>query len=366
MASMTLNINEVSSSGSKPDNNTEVLSISIIVPVYNESKYITGVLDKLLEQNYPKTSFEIIVVDGRSTDGTYELAECYAEKYSNVTLLKNPRRLASAARNIGIRASGGDIILIVDGHCTIRDTQMLTNINCLMQNPEVSGLGRPQPLLHDALSPVQTAIALSRQSRLGHQPDSFVYSDGPQFVPAHSVGVAYRRSVFDKIGLFDESFDACEDCELNSRFDEAGLKCYFSPEIGVNYIPRDTLPKLWKQMVRYGKGRVRLIHKHPGAFSPLLFMPAFFVIGLMAGACLSVLSSFIAMIYVSVLVIYTAMIAVESLRISIHHRFPFGVFLIPLTLFTIHTAAGTGLILETFFGKRHTAKRNESSENKNP
>ena len=50
---------------------------------------------------------------------------------------------------------------------------------------------------------------------------------------ASGVAVAYRRKVFDLVGGFDERFDACEDVEFNHRIDEAGLNCWFSPEIAV-------------------------------------------------------------------------------------------------------------------------------------
>ena len=107
-------------------------------------------------------------------------------------------------------------------------------------------------------SALQKAIAAARASWLGHHPDSFVYSSQEQFVPAKSVAVAYRRSVFDMVGLFDESFDTCEDVELNHRIDRAGLRCYFTPKIAIRYSPRLSLRALFLQMARYGRGRVRI------------------------------------------------------------------------------------------------------------
>jgi succinoglycan biosynthesis protein ExoA len=85
---------------------------------------------------------------------------------------------------------------------------------------------------------------------LGHHPASFIYSDAERFVPAKSVAVAYRRAVFDQVGLFDESFDACEDVELNHRIDRLGLRCFFTPQIAVRYRPRASLSGLFGQMSR--------------------------------------------------------------------------------------------------------------------
>ena len=347
--SLTLKVNNDMTSGQRQKNGAK---ISVIVPVYNEAMHIESVLDQLLAQEYPVENYEILVVDGLSTDGTPDLIQKYVNKYGNIRLLMNPKRLSSSARNIGIKAAKGEIILIIDGHCIIPHHRILANVNETMKNPEIDALGRPQPLLHENLTPVQNAIALARGSNLGHQPDSFVYSDKPQLVPAQSVAVAYRKTVFDRIGLFDGKFDACEDCELNQRFDNAGLKCYFTPDIGVNYIPRDSFFRLWKQMTRYGKGRVRLQRKHPGSSSLKLIVPALFVIGLVAGAVFSLLSKWIAFVYLGVLAFYIAMILAESCRLSIKNRFPFGILLVPVALIAIHLAAGTGLITETLFGKR--------------
>ena len=86
-------------------------------------------------------------------------------------------------------------------------------------------------------------------------------ADGEGFVPPQSVAIAYRREVFDRIGLFDERFDACEDVEFNQRADEAGLTCFFTPRVAVHYHPRSTLSGLFRQMARYGRGRVRLARR---------------------------------------------------------------------------------------------------------
>lgn len=354
--STTLRVNNEMTSDDKQE---DYAKISVIVPVYNEAKHIESVLDQLISQQYPDENYEILVVDGLSTDGTPDLIQKYVNEYVNIHLLMNPKRLSSYARNIGIKAAKGDIILIVDGHCIIPHHEILANVNKMMKNPEIDALGRPQPLLQENLTPIQNAIALARSSRLGHQPDSFIYSDKPQLVPAQSVAVAYRRKVFDQIGLFDEKFDACEDCELNQRFDNADFKCYFTPDIGVYYVPRDSFSKLWKQMIRYGTGRVRLERKHPGSCSLKLIVPALFVIGLVTGAVFSFLSKWIALIYLGVLAFYGVMIFAESCRLSIKNRFPFGILLIPAALITVHLASGTGLILESLFGKRIRSVRKQ-------
>ena len=388
------------------------LFISVIIPVRNESRFIEQTLTELVDQDYAPDRFEILVVDGQSTDGTPDLVARFAAGRPNVRLFDNPRRLSSAARNIAIRHAGhrvpaaDHVVLLIDGHCGLADRRYLQKLAAAFERSGADCLGRPQPqdyfsplppgegpgVRPSAFSPLppgegqgvraianlppgegqgvratafsplppgegpgvrtiavsplppgegpgvratafsplppgegpglraianlppgeapgvraiafsplppgegqgvravpnlttlQRAIAAARSSRLGHHPDSFIYSSDEQFVPAESVAVAYRRSVFEKVGYFDENFDACEDVEFNHRVDRAGLRCFFTPAIAAHYAPRDTLRGLYRQMVRYGRGRIRLWRKHPETFSWGIVPPLLFVIGLIAG-----------------------------------------------------------------------------------
>jgi len=327
---------------------TDMKLITVVIPIRNEAKHIGAVLDALLVQNYPKDRFEIIVVDGLSEDDSKMIISEYVKNFPNIRLLDNPKRLSSAARNIGVREARGEIILIVDGHCLIDNRQMFANVNASMQDQNVHSLGRPQPLFLDNANAAQRAIAMARHSRLGHHPDSFIYSDEPQKVPAISVAVAYRKNVFGQVGLFDERFDVCEDCELNYRLDLAGFHCYFVPDIAVRYVPRDSVFRLGKQMIRYGRGRVRLAKKHPKTFSLKMFMPALLVLGLIAGGLLSFFSMPVAFVYGGVIAVYFAVIALESVRLSVVNRFLPGLILLPVVFLTIHLASGYGELVELF------------------
>ncbi|MCL2119588.1 MAG: glycosyltransferase family 2 protein [Planctomycetaceae bacterium] len=328
------------------DGNGLLPLISVVIPVRNEELHIVAVLDALLEQDYPVERFEVLVVDGHSTDNTREVVETYTKRFGNIRLFSNPRFLSSAARNIGIRESQGDIILIIDGHCLIDNPGMLSNVDHAMRKPGVFALGRPQPLFLENANLTQRAIALARHSRAGHHPDSFIYSDQPQIVPAISTAVAYRREVFDQIGLFDERFDACEDCELNFRFDQTGMICYFTPDIAVRYKPRSSIFGLCKQMFRYGRGRIRLAKIHPKSFSWTMCLPALLISGIVLGGVCATFSHSIAIAYFAVLACYSLIIGLESVRLSAVNRFLPGLVVFPLVFLAIHFAAGFGELLE--------------------
>ncbi len=346
----------------------QLLFVSVILPVRNEAEFIQRVLTDLVGQDYDRGRFEVIVVDGESTDDTAALVSTFAERYDNVRLLRNPKCWSSAARNIGIRAARGDVLVVVDGHCEIGDDQFLAKLATAFATSGADCLGRPQPLDVSQANSLQRAIAAARSSRLGHHPESYIYASTPQFVPAKSVAVAYRRSVFEQVGYFDENFDAHEDGEFNYRVDRAGLRCFFTPEIAVKYCPRGNLLALLRQMVRYGRGRIRLMRKHPGSTSMGTLVPAAFVLGLVVGLPLSFVSPWLAAAYVGTLLLYLSIILLSSLQIALRSADPRLLVWLPLVLLTVHVGAGVGLLMEMLPGVRRPCReahlcRSEASAN---
>jgi len=325
---------------------SQTLYISVIVPVRNEAQHIQATLTQLVTQDYDSKRFEIIVVDGESTDETPALAREFVDRYENVRLLPNPRRLSSAARNIGIRQAHGDVVVIVDGHCEIPTDQMLWNAAKAFQTSGADCLGRPQPLDVSRATTLQRAIAAARSSWLGHHPDSYIYSSEPRFVPAKSVAVAYRRSVFDQVGYFDESFDACEDYEFNHRVDRAGLRCFFTPDVAVRYRPRGSLRGLFRQLVRYGRGRVRLARKHPETLGLGSLVPTAFVAGVATGWTIALISWILAAVYFGILTLYAAIVLATSVLVGVRQRRLAFVWILPPVFLTIHCACGWGALAE--------------------
>jgi succinoglycan biosynthesis protein ExoA len=339
-------------SGAQVKEKNETLFVSIIVPVRNEARFIERTLDQLIGQDFDRERFEVIVVDGESTDGTPSLVERYAAAHPNVRLMANAKRLSSAARNIAIREARGDVVLLVDGHCDLPGKYCLHDLADAFERSGADCLGRPQPQDIDDPTALQRAIAAARSSRLGHHPDSYIYSEVESFVPAKSVAVAYRRAVFEKLGGFDENFDACEDVEFNHRVDRAGLRCFFTPRIAAHYAPRDTLRGLFRQLFRYGRGRVRLARKHPETMSLKSFLPGLFVLGCILGFGLAWASKWLAAAYALALASYSIIILGSSIVSACKRRDLTVLPWLPLVFVTIHFGAGAGLLWEAVFGLR--------------
>jgi succinoglycan biosynthesis protein ExoA len=319
-------------------------TISVVLPVRNEGRFIGSVLQELAEQDFPRGDYEVIVVDGESTDDTVTIASKYRDRFERFQIIENPKRLSAAARNLGFRAATGEFILYVDGHCRIPSKRLLADMAAIFRKNDVDVLCRPQPQTAGPQTYLQQAVSLARSSSLGHALDSTIYNDQERVVPAASSGAMYRRDVFDKIGEFDEQFDACEDVEFNTSVDKAGLKAMISPKLTVEYAARTSLRGLFRQLYRYGYGRWLLFRKHPSTLGIGTLIPVLFVLGLFA-LPFTWLVSFKAGLIVSVpYVFYLIAASAVSLGIARKNRKSL-IFILPFIFFTIHFAFGIGFIV---------------------
>lgn len=287
-------------------------SVTVIVPVRNEARSIDATLRSLLEQDFPRGRYDVVVADGGSTDDTVVRVRALQGQYPNLRLTYNAARWSSGGRNLGVRHMTGDVAVIVDGHCVVPDRHYLSNLVGAFASSGADCLGRPQPLDAPAPTDFQRAVAIARSSRLGHNPDSDIYSDVAKFVPPQSTAVAYRRTVFHRVGPFDGRFDACEDVEFNQRVHDAGLTCYFSPAVKIVYHPRGTWRGLFTQLARYGAGRARLFKKLPRSLTVPAVVPPLALLGLVFGLPASLLIPGVAPWYATAILAYGILLAAAT------------------------------------------------------
>lgn len=323
----------------------EGIELSIILPVRNEGRFIQRVLSQLDEQDYPKSCYEIILVDGDSRDNTLKEAGHFKSSFPNFRILENPGRLSSRARNIGVRSSRGTYIVFIDGHCNIPSQTLLSDIVNLFEKSGADALCRPQPLTLKPQTSFQRAVAYARASVLGHALDSTIYTNRERFTKAASSGAMYRRSVFDRVGYFDESFDACEDVELNTRIDKAGLRAYTSPRLTIEYAARQNIASLFKQLYRYGVGRWKLFRKHPATLGSGTLVTAAFTAGALIYPLLWFFAPALAATATAPALLYLATIISASVVIAGKSPQKLLLIYLPAIFFTIHFALGYGFLI---------------------
>lgn len=320
-------------------------SVSVIVPVRNEACSIEQTLRSLLTQDFPPDRFEVIVADGVSDDATVPIVRQLQGEFPNLKLVFNPARYSSAGRNVAVRHMTCEVAVVVDGHCHVPDRNYLRNLVAAFEASGADCLGRPQPLDVPDPTPFQAAVAAARSSRLGHNPDSDIYSDQAKFVDPQNTAVAYRRQVFHAVGLFDQRFDACEDVEFNHRVYEAGLTCYFTPAVKIVYHPRASWLGLFRQLARYGCGRARLAAKHRSSLTLPAVVPPLWLAWLVVGAWVGLFLPLGMWAYAGSVGLYAAVILAASVWLGRGKSVGVRVR-IPAVFVGIHLGFGWGFLRE--------------------
>jgi len=263
----------------------ELPSVTVILPIRNESTFIKSSLYTILTQDYPSEEMEILIVDGMSTDNTRKIVQDFAVLHPQlkIQILDNPGKIVPTGMNIALRQAKGEIIIRVDGHTLIAPDYVRQCVEALQRTNAGNVGGRMNAVGSNAFG---KAVALATSTPFGIGGGRFHYSEKEEFVDTVYMGVWPRR-VFEKIGLFDEELVRDQDDEFNYRLRAAGGKILLSPDIKSEYTVRSAPSSLWKQYYQYGFWKVRVLQKHPRQMSPRQFAPPAFVLALFGSAFLA-------------------------------------------------------------------------------
>ena len=258
----------------------ELSTVSVVIPVYNEEKYITGLINSLEEQDYDRNKFEIIFLDGNSSDKTIEIInETLNEKQIKYKIFKNPDRITPKSMNIGIKNSNYDIIIRLDAHSEYPSNYIskcvyylnkikADNVGCILETVSEGIIGN--------------AISIVLSSKFGVGNSKFRTNAQSGYVDTVPFGT-FRKELFEEIGYYDERLSRNQDSEFNSRILKNGGKIYLFNDIKIIYHPRDTIGKLVKMAVLNGKWNLYTNYLVPGSMRLRHFVPFAFTISLIIG-----------------------------------------------------------------------------------
>ncbi|WP_437679237.1 glycosyltransferase family 2 protein [Sorangium sp. So ce131] len=328
---------------------------SIIVPCYNEERYVESTLRCALGQRYPEDLLEILVVDGGSTDRTREIVARVAAEHPRVTLLHNPARIQAAAMNLGIRRSRGEVIVRMDAHADYAPDYVAASVAVLRRTSALNAGGAARPRHRGGF---QRALCAALSSPLGVGGSAYRDPSREGFV--ESVwGGAFRREAFEIAGLYDPAAITNEDAELNQRIIEAGGAVYLSRDIVAHYYPRSSLGALARQYFAYGAGRARTLLRRRKLLSlrpivPFCMVTAFALLAL-AAALLPAARPLLAAASLA----YAALVIAESLRLARRassRDFPLLCAILP----AMHAAHGLGFWAGLLRGARGRVGRRDA------
>lgn len=172
---------------------TDPIKISVIVPVFNAEKYIEDCIKALMEQNFPREQYEIIIIDNNSKDDSFNMIS----RFPSVRRLKAGKQGAYSARNIGIAHARGDIIAFTDADCK-PDKEWLLTIDNALRNSELKIILGSNRFANDSFIMTMLANYESEKAK-------FVFSNyDPNIYYGYTNNMAVRAGLFKEFGFFHE------------------------------------------------------------------------------------------------------------------------------------------------------------------
>ena len=333
--------------------------VSIIIPVLNEEDYIEDCIESVIS-SISDLSFEILIIDGGSLDGTLEILKDLQSRNSEIKVYDNPKKITPSALNIGIKNSRGKYIVRLDAHAFYHDNYVENSVKVLKEGPEeIANVGGPILTESKDKGLFATAISLCLSSIFGvgnskfrtNIPESAIYVETVPFG-------CFKREIFEEIGLFNETEPKNEDLEFNKRILDSGRKILLHPSIKSTYFARTTFTALFSQQFDNGKIVTDKLRGNDSFHKLRHFVPLFFVSYLVSIFPFLYINSWLLLeseavvIYLLPLISYIFLNSSFSLYIAIKNRL---VLFFPLfiSFLILHVSNGLGSIYGLF---RNTTK----------
>lgn len=315
--------------------------VTVIVPCRNEERFIAGCLDSILASTYPREALEVLVVDGRSDDGTRSILADYVARHPIVRMLDNPRRIQPVALNIGIGAARGEILVRMDAHVVYPPNYITDLVAALLETGagNVGGVLVTVPANETAMARA-IAVAMSHPFGVGNS----LFRIGvrkPHWVDT----VAFfccRRETFERVGLFDE--DALdEDSDFNARLIQSGGRILLVPNVVCRYYARGSLRHIARMAYQYGYSKPFVIRKLGHVKTLRQLVPPGFVFTLAATAILSLWMHAARLLFATTVAAYLLPVLACSLSIARKSGWRTAAAL-PLVFPVLHLSYGFGFL----------------------
>ena len=251
--------------------------VTVVVPAYNEERFLGACLDSIQAQDYP--TLQVLVVDGASTDATAAIVQDRMAKDDRIELLHNDRRTIPSSLNLALDRARGRWLVRVDAHSTVSPTYVRTAVERLRDGTWAGVGGRKDGV---GQTPAGRAIAVAMGSRFGVGNSTYHFGTTAQEVDHLAFG-AYQVEIVRQLNGWDEQLTANEDFEFDHRIRAAGLHLLFEPRLVIRWHCRQSIADLYRQYYRYGRGKVDVAWLHPESLHLRHITPPAFVAYASAG-----------------------------------------------------------------------------------
>lgn len=320
-------------------------TIDILIPVYNEESYIENCLKTVCDFEVPKNiEINIFLIDGGSNDMTINIIEKFISKKQNFFLLKNIHKTQAHAMNIGIRNSHGEFVMRLDAH-SLYPKDYLKLCYETMQNVKADNIGGMIQTLPGADTYGAQVVQALTTHPFGVGDSGFRTNLSSGYVDTVPFGF-FKRNIFEKIGLFNESLVRAQDYEFNKRILHNKGKIWLNPNIVIKYYNQSSFIKFLKKQFFYeAPYNSYMWYVAPYTFSYRHAITGLFTIGLIGGLIVAPFNIYIKIVYYFVLSLYLLMSVIASFQQSFRFKLLRHLLLLPLSFFSFHIFHGLGVII---------------------
>lgn len=323
--------------------------ISIIIPLKNEDLRVARCLRSIVEGTYAIKNCEVLVVDGASKDCSREIALQKMIDIPSAYLMSNVTEKVAAGLNSAIRQARGRFVFRMDMHCEYHQNYIASCLIALRRTG-VANVGGLLETLPGSGSWASRCIALVTQNPVCVGNSAFRLMKGDQFVDTVPFG-AFRREVFDIVGIFREDLDRNQDYEYNARLRKAGFRIYLSSKIRTKYYNSPNVARFLEQARSNGWFAARCWILNPSSLCLRHVAPMLLVI---VGTCCigcSMFSHYATLITAMLSTTYVAMLVYAGIKIGICNNWR-HVVLAPILIAMYHFSYGISTVLGIFSGSR--------------
>lgn len=242
---------------------TAPIAVSVVISTHNRAGVLSRALDALLAQT--GVAYEVIAVDNASTDGTAALIQSRLQYSPQLRYLHEPRKGLPYGRNAGVQAARGAIIAFTDDDVEVPTDWVATIARTFDANPDVDGIGGPVTPIWPPSQPAWLTRQQLGPFALGDRGDQpFRIGAGNAAPCLVGANCAFRREVFDRVGLFDPAFTKSQDREIQLRLWRAGGVGLYVPQMAISVeVPPERLTKkyfrYWYRTYGVYHSRMRLL-----------------------------------------------------------------------------------------------------------